>query len=141
MSRPRRLPEDQQNLMRRDRWLKLVWIFVLGTIVVVIYFTPGNSQAMKTTLIEDLLSFVPPLAFLLCSWIEEWSASDRFPLGFIRINTLGYLISSVALAGVGAFLIIDSALVLIRAEQPTIGSVEFFGMTLWLGWLMIAALL
>jgi divalent metal cation (Fe/Co/Zn/Cd) transporter len=62
-------------------------------------------------------------------------------LGFIRITSIGYLVSAVALGGVGIFLIFDSGAALIRREHPTIGSVELFGVTMWLGWLMIATLL
>ena len=40
----------------------------------------------------------------------------------------------------GTFLIIDSALVLITAEHPTIGTVQLFGQVFWLGWLMIGAM-
>lgn len=138
-SRP--LPEEQQQALRRARWIEGIWIVVLGTIVVAIYFSLGNSQAMKTAWIEDLLSFVPPLAFLIGTWIEGWAPSRRFPLGFIRVTSIAYLISAVSLGGVGLFLIIDSSMALIKAEHPTIGSVGLFGTTIWMGWLMIAALI
>lgn len=127
--------------MRRAWRLEGVWLVVLASIVVAIYFSLGNSQAMKTAWIEDLLSFVPPLAFLAATWIERWAPTDRFPLGFIRVTSIAYLVSAVALAGVGLFLIYDGTTALIRAEHPTIGSVELFGVTLWFGWLMIAALI
>ena len=136
----RPLPEEQQQALRRARWLEVIWILGLASIVVLLYFVLGGSQAMKTAWIEDLLSFVPPVAVLVATWIEGWPPNDRFPLGFIRVVSIGYLISAVALTGVGVFLIIDSGLALIKTEHPTIGSVEVLGVTLWLGWLMIAAL-
>ena len=37
----------------------------------------------------------------------------------------------------GTFLIVDSAIGLITAEHPPIGSVQLFGQVFWLGWLMI----
>ncbi|KKL07262.1 hypothetical protein LCGC14_2587800, partial [marine sediment metagenome] len=136
----RTMPQEQQKALRRARWLEVIWIGVLVTIVTAIYLSVGNSQAMKTAWIEDMLSFVPPLAFLIASWIEGWKPNARFPLGYIRVTSIAYLISAVALGGVGVFLIVDSALALIKQEHPTIGSVELFGVTIWFGWLMIAAL-
>lgn len=103
--------------------------------------TLGNSQAMKTAWIEDLLSFVPPIAFLAASWIERRPPNPRFPFGYVRTTSIAYLVSAVALAGVGLFLVVDASMALIRSEHPTIGSVELFGTTFWLGWLMIAALI
>jgi divalent metal cation (Fe/Co/Zn/Cd) transporter len=40
----------------------------------------------------------------------------------------------------GTHLLIEAILKLVTAEYPTIGSVEIFGQTLWLGWLMLPAL-
>lgn len=138
--RGRQLPEAQQQALRRARWLEALWLVGLVSIVVALYFSLGGSQAMKTAWIEDLLSFVPPIAFLVATWIEGWPPSDRFPLGFIRVVSIGYLVSAVALTGVAVFLITDSGMALIKTEHPTIGSVEMFGVTFWFGWLMIAAL-
>jgi divalent metal cation (Fe/Co/Zn/Cd) transporter len=113
--------------MRRARRLEWTWMLALASIVVAIYLTLGNSQAMKTAWIEDLLSFVPPIAFLAATWIERWTPNSRFPLGYIRVTSIAYLVSAVALAGVGLFLVYDAAMALIRTEHPTIGSVELFG--------------
>ncbi|WP_372624639.1 cation transporter [Falsiroseomonas sp.] len=134
------LPDELERAMRRARRLQWLWMVVLASIVVAIYFALGNSQAMKTAWIEDLLSFVPPIAFLVSSRIERWAPDARFPIGYIRVTSIAYLVSAVALAGVGLFLIYDSASALIRAEHPTIGSVELFGVTFWFGWVMLAAL-
>ena len=41
----------------------------------------------------------------------------------------------------GVFLIVDSVLKLLAGEHPPIGMVELFDWQVWLGWLMIAALL
>lgn len=136
----RTMPEEQKKALHRARWLEGIWIVVLATIVTAIYFAVGNSQAMKTAWIEDMLSFVPPVAFLVGSWIEGWKPNRRFPLGYIRVTSIAYLISAVALGGVGIFLIVDSSMALIKQEHPTIGSVELFGTTIWFGWVMIAAL-
>jgi cation diffusion facilitator family transporter len=134
------MPDAQEGAMRRARRLEWAWMLALSSIVVLIYFTLGNSQAMQTAWTEDLLSFVPPIAFLISSRIERWAPDARFPVGYIRVTSIAYLVSAVALAGVGLFLVYDAGSALIRAEHPTIGSVELFGVTFWLGWLMIAAL-
>lgn len=139
-SEPARLPEEQAQAMRRARWLEGIWLIFLASIVVAIYLVLGNSQAMKTAWIEDLLSFVPPIVFLVASWIEGWPPSERFPLGFIRATSVAYLVSAVALAGVAIFMIYDATHALVMAERPTIGSMEIFGVTFWSGWLMIAVL-
>jgi cation diffusion facilitator family transporter len=135
-----RLPEAQENAMRRARRLQGLWLLALASVVGVIYLTLGNSQAMKTAWIEDLLSFVPPIAFLAASWIERRPPNRRFPFGYIRATSIAYLVSAVALAGIGVFLVVDASSTLIRGEHPTIGSVELFGASVWLGWLMMAAL-
>lgn len=136
-----RLPEAQERAMRYAWRLQWIWMLALASIVVAIYFTLGNSQAMKTAWVEDLLSFVPPVAFLAASWIERRGPNSRFPLGYVRVTSIAYLVSAVALTGVGLFLVYDAATALIRTEHPTIGSVELFGATFWQGWLMIAALI
>ncbi|MDZ3836695.1 MAG: cation diffusion facilitator family transporter [Rhodospirillales bacterium] len=135
-----RLPEAQEAAMRKARRLQGFWLLALTSIVGAIYLTLGNSQAMKTAWIEDLLSFVPPIAFLAASWIERRPPNSRFPFGYIRATSIAYLVSAVALAGIGVFLVVDASTTLIRGEHPTIGSVELFGTTVWLGWLMLAAL-
>lgn len=139
-SGPAPLPDAQAQALRRARRLEGVWLVLLASIVVAIYLVLGNSQAMKTAWIEDLLSFVPPLAFLAASWIEGWPPSRRFPLGFIRATSVAYLVSAVALAGVALFMIYDATRALIAAERPTIGSMEILGVTFWSGWAMIAVL-
>ncbi len=40
----------------------------------------------------------------------------------------------------GLYLIYDSGTKLIAMEHPTLGPIQLFGQTIWIGWLMIAAL-
>ncbi|TKA84002.1 cation transporter, partial [Sulfitobacter sp. 15WGC] len=49
----RTMPEAQKKALHRARWLEVIWIAVLGSIVAAIYFAVGSSQAMKTAWIED----------------------------------------------------------------------------------------
>lgn len=96
---------------------------------------------MKTGWYEDLLSLTPPLAFLITSKIYLKKPNKRFPYGYHRAITIGYLCSALALFGIGVFLLFDSSVTLIRQEHPTVGLVTLFGHPVWLGYLMIAALI
>ncbi|WP_161888232.1 hypothetical protein [Pontibacter russatus] len=61
--------------------------------------------------------------------------------GYHRVVSIAYLCSALALFSVGAFLVFDSAMSLVSAEHATIGTVVVFVQQIWLGYLMIAALL
>lgn len=135
-----RLPEDKAELRRRAVRLEWATIGFLLSIIVVLYFTLGSSQAMKTAWLEDILSLIPPIAFLVAVRVERKGPDARFPYGRRRAISIAFLCAAVALTAMGLFLIYDSALKLLRAEHPTIGTVELFGRQVWLGWLMMAAL-
>src|SRR5690554_5265711 len=100
----------------------------------------GSSQAMKAAWIEDLLSLAPPIAFLIGVRIVNNPPTKKYPYGFHRSVGIAHLVAGVALVSMGLFLLIDSAIGLIRAEHPPIGTIQLFGTTVWLGWLMIAVL-
>lgn len=108
------------------------------SIVVVMGLAMGGSAAMKTAWIEDMLSFVPPIVFLVAARMERRAPTARFPLGFQRVNSLAFLLAAGALTGLGAILLGESLLTLAQAEHPTVGSVRLFGREIWLGWVMIA---
>lgn len=62
-----RLPQQQQETMRKAVRMERVTIgFVIVTIVLV-GAVAGQSQAMRSAWVEDMLSLVPPLAFLIAS--------------------------------------------------------------------------
>lgn len=134
-------PREKQNLRKRAVVLEWVTIGALITIIAAMYFTMGSSQAMKTAWLEDLLSLVPPIAFLVALRIERIPPGKRFPWGFLRAGSVGYLVASTALLGMAVFMIFESVSALTAAEHPTIGAVTIFGHTVWLGWLMCAALI
>ena len=59
------LPSDVQEAMRKAG--RLAWIS-LGfqlSIVTVLALVMGGSQALRTAWIEDMLSLLPPVAFLI----------------------------------------------------------------------------
>lgn len=135
------LPPDKMRTNRRAirlEWWTLGW---MTSIIVIIYLTMGNSQAMKAAWIEDLLSLVPPIAFLIASHFRGREPTEKYPYGYHRSISIAFLCASVALLAMGGYAAFDSAMKLIRQEHPTIGMIELFGHRIWLGWLMIAALL
>ena len=135
------LPDERisdQARARRLEWWTIGW---MASVVIVMGLVMGTSQAMKTAWIEDLLSFVPPVVFLIASHFEDKPPTENFPFGFQRVNSLAFLIAAVALTGLGAILLFNSIQTLVQGERVTIGLVTILGYQIWAGWLMIAALL
>jgi cation diffusion facilitator family transporter len=122
---------------RRLEWWTLFWV---SSVVVVMFFATGSSQAMRTAWFEDILSLVPAMVFLVAARLETRGPTKAFPFGFHRVQSLAFLISATALSAVGVFLLFESAMTLIKQEHVTIPPVTLFGQTIWMGWLMIAAL-
>lgn len=135
------LPEEQQHALRKAvkwEWITIVFL-ALSTFLV--YLVLGNSQAMKAAWIEDLLSFLPPISFLIATRVIRRRPSETHPYGYHRAVGVAHLVSAVALVVMGGYLIVDSGIGLVTAEHPTIGGIQLFGSTFWLGWLMILAML
>jgi divalent metal cation (Fe/Co/Zn/Cd) transporter len=134
------LPPDLQPVHRRA--VRLEWISIVYTVtaVVAIFFTLGSSQAMKGAWLEDVLSLAPPLAFLVAARVRYKRPNRDVPYGDHRAVEVAYLVAALALLSMGIFLIVDSALKLVDGDHPPIGMVELFDWQVWLGWLMIAAL-
>ena len=134
------LPDDLQEVQRRAERLEWITIAYMLTAITSIYFTLGSSQAMKGAFVEDILGFFPPIAFLIATRIRSRQPNDAFPFGYHRSMSVAYMVSTLALITLGGFLFFDSALKLLSGEHPTIGMVEIFDWQVWLGWLMVAAL-
>jgi cation diffusion facilitator family transporter len=139
-TRSSELPSELQQTLRRARRLEWLTIAYLVSAVVLLALVLGSSQAMKTAWAEDLLSLIPPLAFLLAMRFNTRDPTGRFPYGFHRIVSIAHLCSALALFVMGTYLLVESIIKLVTAEYPTINSVELFGQTIWLGWLMLPAL-
>lgn len=131
------LPEEQQEALRKAIRLERINIVVKIIAVLAIYSVAGNSQAMKAAWIEDSLAILPPLAFLIALRFINRKPTPRHPFGYHRAMGVAHLVASVALFVFGAMLLVDSAMGLIAGDRPPIGNIELFGMTIWLGWLMI----
>lgn len=134
-------PDELKPVFRKAKRLEWLTIAYLAITIVVMFLTMGNSQAMKTAWVEDVLSLTPSIAFLVASKIFIKPPNKEFPYGYHKVVTIAYLCSSLALFSVGAFLVIDSGLTLFKNDRPSIGTVVIFGHQIWLGYLMIVALI
>lgn len=134
------LPPEQQDALRKAiRW---EW-FTIGyttVTIAVIALVVGGSQAMKTAWIEDMLSLIPQFAFLIALLLIRRPPTKKFPYGLHRAMGVGHLVAGVALLAVGGSLAVESVTGLVRQEHPAIGTVNLFGYTIWLGWLMVAVM-
>jgi cation diffusion facilitator family transporter len=133
-------PPEQDRAFRKARRLEWLTIAYLLSVVVLMYFVLGSSQAMKSAWLEDILSLIPPVVFLVASKIAIRAPNQRFPYGYHRAVSIAFLVASAALLTMGGWLLIDAAIKLIKVEHPTIGGVQLFGHTIWLGWLMLPTL-
>lgn len=135
------VPTEVRQGLRKGRRLCLWTLFWLSGISALMFVVMGQSQAMKTAFVEDLLSLVPSVTFLVAASLEGKPANRRFPYGYKRFNSIAFLISATALLSIGAFMAYEAATVLVTMEHPSIGAIKLLGQPIWLGWAMIAALL
>ncbi|QOC25155.1 cation transporter [Microbacterium hominis] len=134
------LPKAQQAALRSAiRW-EIFTIAYTSVTIAVIALVVGGSQAMKTAWIEDMLSLIPQIAFLVSLLFIRRRPTRRFPFGLHRVMGIGHLVAGVALLAVGLNLAVESISGLVRGEHPAIGTVRVFGQTIWLGWLMVAVM-
>jgi len=133
---PDLLPDFQQA--KRLEWITIAYFISSACFITLVM---GSSQTMKTAWFDDALSLMPPIAFQIAARVFMKSPNKEFPYGYHRVVNIAYLCAAVALFGLGAFLVFDSSTSLIKAEHPTIGTVVIFGQQIWLGYLMIVALL
>ncbi|MGW8483201.1 cation diffusion facilitator family transporter [Microbacterium sp. NPDC055903] len=132
-------PEQHRALRSAIRW-EFFTIVYTGVTIAVVAFVVGGSQSMRTAWIEDMLSLLPQVAFLVALLLVRRPPTQRHPYGMHRAMGVGHVVAGVALATVGANLAIEAVVGLVSGEHPTIGTVRLFGHTIWLGWLMIAVM-
>ena len=138
---PRELPDAQRDALHRAErlcWWTLLWMSLVSALM---FLTMGGSQAMKTALVEDVLSLVPPIAFLVASRFRRKGVDAEYITGRERAFDVNFLISAVALTGVGLALVYDGLHTLLTATRPVVGSVVIAGNVLWQGWIMMSVLL
>jgi cation diffusion facilitator family transporter len=138
---PMQLPAELQETFQKATKLEWITVVYISSVILVMMVTMQSSQAMKATWLEDVLSIVPAISFLVAKQYYNRPANEQFPYGYHRIYSIAFQLGAFALLSVGLFLFYDSVVNLIKVEHPTIGSVSIFGYRIWMGWLMIAALL
>ncbi|QGQ19295.1 cation transporter [Cellulomonas sp. JZ18] len=134
------LPAEQEQALRRA--VRLAWLTIgfLVTAIVLMYLVMGSSQAMRTAWAEDLLSLIPPTAFLVATHVTRRRPSPRHPYGYHRSVGVGHLVAGTALLTMGALLVWESASSLLAQEHPPVGVLVVLDQPVWSGWLMIAVL-
>jgi divalent metal cation (Fe/Co/Zn/Cd) transporter len=135
------LPEDRRGALRSAHHLAWLTLAYLASAILLMAAVLSGSQALKTAWADDMLGLIPPTLFLVGSRISPRLPTSVFPYGFNRAVSAGYLGASVALLGVGGWLLATSLLKLVWREHPSIGSVSLFGHIVWYGWLAIPVLL
>ena len=134
------LPPDARDAARKARRLAWLTIAFLVTAVTLVYLVMGSSQAMKAAWAEDLLSFIPPIAFLVAMRVTGRVPSEQHPYGYHRSVGIGHLVAATALLTMGAFLVFDSVSGLLAGEHPPVGLIVVLGHEVWSGWLMVVVL-
>jgi cation diffusion facilitator family transporter len=135
------LPAEQQRSQRRAGKLSWLSVALLTSTAIVIFLTLGQSEAMKTAWIEDVMGLIPPLVLIVALRLENRAPTKRFPFGYFRAVSIAFLVTSSLLTLVGAWLLFDAVMKLLHGERPPIGSRVLMGHTMWAGWAMIAALI
>ena len=133
-------PPDREKLLTRATRLEWITVAYLLVTIGLMYMVTGSSQSMRTAWIEDMLSLVPPVAFLIATPIGRRRPNEEFPFGYHRSTSVAFFAGAVALFTMGAILLAESILKLAKAEHPTIGAIELFGQDIWMGWAMLAVL-
>src|SRR5690606_660380 len=103
-------------------------------------FGDRGAPSIRTGCIGVMLSLIPLIAFLVALIFVRRRPDVKHPYGNHRAMGVGHLVAGVALLAVGLNLAFEAVSGLFAAEHPTIGTVNLFGHTVWLGWLMIAAM-
>ncbi|HHT11871.1 MAG TPA: cation transporter [Propionibacterium sp.] len=109
----------------------------MGLIIVAVGLVAGQSQAMRTAFVEDLLALLPPIAFLLGVWRARKGRSPKHPYGHHRAMSAGHLVAAVALLTFGLSLTWNGASALLSGERPPVGVTSIAGYTFWAGWPMM----
>jgi cation diffusion facilitator family transporter len=135
-----RFPPEQQEQRHKTARLSWLSLVLLTSTAVAVYVTLGQSEAMKTAWIEDLLGLVPPIALLIALKVENREPTPRFPYGYHRAIAIAFLVIAAVLLLVGVWLLFDSLMKLVEGARAPIGTMTVFGRSIWAGWAMVAAL-
>ncbi|MBA3950175.1 MAG: cation transporter, partial [Acidobacteria bacterium] len=90
-------PPDRERLLQRAIRLEWITIAYLLSVIGLMYLVAGSSQSMKAAWIEDMLSLVPPIAFLIATPIARRRPTEEFPFGYHRATSVALFAGAVAL--------------------------------------------
>lgn len=96
----------------------------------------GQMQAAIVSGTED----AAPAQRAVVELAHGWPPTRKFPYGFKRFNSIAFLISATALLSIGRFMAYEAVTGLLTMEHPSIGAISLFGVEIWHGWVMLAAL-
>lgn len=131
------LGETQRAVLRRAirlEWISLGWMSIT---VLLVALVAGQSQAMRAAWAEDMLSLLPPIAFLVATRRIRKRPDRHHPYGHHRSIGVAHLVAAVALLTMGGYLSVDSVMGLVTVERPPIGLTVVAGHAIWAGWLMV----
>lgn len=131
---------EQKVALGKAKRLEWLTLLALGSIIPLMGWAMGGSQSMKTAWIEDLLSLIPPVAYLVSDRFRQRKPDTDFPFGYHRATLIAFLTASVALCSVGLLTLYDALTTLVQQERPTLGAMQLFGHIVWSGWVMIPVL-
>lgn len=134
-------PSDISKVFKKAVIYEWITFFYMLSAILFSYLVLKNSQTMKTVWLGDCLGIVPALSFLICSRIFRMKPTIKFPYGFHKVFSIGFLSSSLSLLILGIYLFVDGAVVLIHQERPDLPFVIVYGHKIWFGYFMILALL
>ena len=134
------LPDHRKPKLHKAKRLCWITIAYLGISVILMLMLSSNSQLLKTAWIENMLSMLPSISFLIGAHFHGKKPDHHFPYGKHRSFSISFLTASVALLGIGLYIMFDSAMTLIEARRPDLGAIPIFGEAVWKGWVLIAIL-
>ncbi|WP_158583398.1 cation transporter [Salinisphaera sp. Q1T1-3] len=138
---PNPLPEDKRVELRSACGLEWTTLALRITVVIALYAVIGHSQALAAIWLKSLWALLPPIAFLAAVHIESRPPTARFPFGFYRAGSIGFLTAALALTAMGGYLVIAGAHSLIAGTKPGLMTFAAAGGPLqWPGWWLVAAL-
>ena len=92
------LPPEIERVVQQAKRLEWVTLGVIVVTIVLVAIVMGSSQAMRAAWIEDLLSLIPPIAFLVALRVARMAPTRARPYGSHRSVGVGHLVAAVALS-------------------------------------------
>ena len=106
---------------------------------VVLFILAGSSQSVRAAWLETQHHHSSALHRLDAR--QPAKASRWFPYGHHRWTSIAFLGAATALLGLSVYLLYDAGATLLSSNQPaSIGSIRIFGISIWSGCPIFAAL-